>query len=197
MKKSLILWLTMMLLLSGCGGQREVGALISRQADAVSEPPASAEETIAVQVVPWEDVDLVVENPSDWGDAEELALLTVLLSEFKSTVSHIVIATRDVDKEHTLPPEWAELLIARLQAAEIKTYGQPNNPPTGGNYYDLLAYDPEGGLYLHLAYNGEWLVAGYQENAPKIFDGRDKKFEEIRSMLLLLNLPIGQGAICC
>ncbi len=172
-------------LLSACGSSPHVRDKVSSSSSQLSVVLESSAlgEKVNVKVVPFESAKLDMGENLVLGTDDDYFVLSELVADLQSTPSQIVFAARDIASEHQLSPELTELILDKLQTAVIKLYEKPSNPPTGGLYYDLLAYDHDNRLYLHLRYNGEWLIAKCQENTPKIFDGSDSKFQEIDELI--------------
>lgn len=118
------------------------------------------------------------------GTSEDFQNIGYLVADMMNEVSSIYITSMDVSSERDLSQEEISSIISILQTSPKSIYETLGNPPTGGNYFVMVAYDASDNLYLRISFNGEWVV--YQpryDDRGFVFNGENSGLEAIREII--------------
>ncbi len=115
---------------------------------------------------------------------EDSLTKSYMIADMGNVVSEIQISLMDVNEQRDLTPDEITSIISVLQNSEIGVYDTLGNPPTGGNYFNLIAYDTSNKVYLHLAFNGEWVLFAMPDGKTLVFNGENSGLEKISDLLV-------------
>lgn len=118
------------------------------------------------------------------GTSEDFENIGYLVADMMDSVSYFYITSMDVSSERDLTQDEISSIITILQTSPRSIYESLGNPPVGGNYFVLVAYDASDNIYLRISFNGEWIAYRPRYNdGTFVFNGENSGLEAIREII--------------
>ena len=183
-----ILLLSLLLLLSACGGGEGPSAPVPQSppvspevtppapeasvGDELVSPPEREWNLQPGKVLRYDRPERSEERPYSWelGTEKELAEFKAMLRT--ADISYLT-ASDWTDMEEELPVETELEILRALEDAQPEFFEKMENPATGGTY-EIGIYDREGKELLSVGYDGFWFAVSFyteEKISSYIFDG--------------------------
>ena len=147
-------------------------------------PPDTADTVISGKVTLMSEERYLFYGEAEAGTIQDEYDMRELVADMGNVVSYIYVTSMAVSSERDLTQEEVSSIISILQNSPTNIYESLGNPPTGGNYFVLVAYDASDNVYLRISFNGEWAVYELQNNGRTlVFNGENSGLEAIRELI--------------
>lgn len=148
-----------------------------------SAPVSNAENNIEGVVTIPGDERYVFSSSEEIGTEQDFQDIGYLVADMENEVSHFFITNRDIEAERELSKGEVSTIIGIIQNAPHGIYESLGNPPTGGIYFNMVAYDAHE-MYLHIVFNGEWVICQMKgSNKVLVFNGESSGLDAIRDII--------------